>query len=529
MRPAALVQHIALALAVALCGLAGAAQAEIRTLRWAHQNELESLDPMAIDDPFTRGVQGWFYEALSGLDQDLKLLPVLAESWDNPEPTKWIFHLRKDVSFHDGSPFTADDVIFSWQRSLTAGSAIKDVGAKAAEVNRIDDHTVEVITLRHNPVLPRDWSLLPIMSRRWAQQKQTEAIASSHASLHENGTGPFMVIKRKPKTQTTFERYKDYWNKDMPGNVAKVVFRPMPQVSARIAALLAGDVDIAMPVPLQSVPQLENEPGVHIMRKPQARVLFISMNQRHDTLPHSSIREKNPLKDKRVRQAISLAIDTQAINQSIMGGWAKPTGTIIAPQVNGYDVSFSKLHAFDIERAKKLMLDAGYSDSFSIRLACPNGRYVNDQAICQAIMQMLARINIRVELSDQAPAAAITHDSPVAAQDTGLYLQSWAPASMDAASVLHTLVSCRGGASGAGWLNRSGYCNQEIDALALKIGFEADQVRRNIMIREAFSMLRNDYSYLPLHQPPMLWGVRTDITLTQRADNVLDIRSVVMP
>lgn len=529
MTPAAFIKHIALAAALMLILGSAAPQADAKTLRWAHQYDLTSMDPMATDDPFTLGVQGWFYEALTGFDQDLKLIPMLAESWDKPEPTKWIFHLRKGVRFHDGSPFTADDVIFSWQRSQAAGSVIKNVGAKALEVRKIDDHTIEVTTPRHNPILARDWALLPIMSKSWTQKKQAEHIGKPHVRLHENGTGPFKVIKRQPKVQTTLERYKGYWNKGIPSNVTEVLFQPIAQGSARIAALVGGEMDIVMPVPFQNVPQLENEPSVQVMRKPQARVLFISMNQRHDTLPHSSIREKNPLKDKRVRQAISLAIDTQAINQSIMGGWAKPTGTIIAPQVNGYDVSFSKPHAFDIERAKKLMLDAGYSDSFSIRLACPNGRYVNDQAICQAIVQMLARINIRVELSDQAPAPAITHDSPVAAQDTGLYLQSWAPASMDAASVLHTLVSCRGGASGAGWLNRSGYCNQEIDALALKIGFEADQVRRNIMVKEAFSMLRNDYSYLPLHQPPLLWGVRQGIRLTQRADNVLDIRSVVMP
>ncbi|NYT84458.1 ABC transporter substrate-binding protein [Pollutimonas harenae] len=528
MRLALPFQHFSLAVVLAL-GLISTALAEPKTLRWSHQSDLVSLDPMASNDAFTVGVQGWFYEALTGFDQDLKLVPMLAESWEQSEPTKWVFHLRKGVSFHDGNHFTADDVLFSWQRSQSDGSAIKDAGAKATAVRKIDDYTIEVTTSRHNPILPRDWTQLPIMSKRWAEQKQAEQVASPHASLHENGTGPFMVVKRQPRGQTTLKRYPEYWHHNMPGNVDKIMFQPMKQASARISALLEGKMDIVMPVPLQSVPQLEKASGMRILSRPQARVLFISMDLQHSKLPYSSVSDKNPLKDKRVRQAISLAIDTQAISQNIMGGRAKPTGTLIAPQVNGYDASFSAPHRIDIDRARKLLLDAGYLDSFSIRLACPADHYADDQAICQAIADMLSAINIQVELATSPDAENGSENGIAPPQDAGLHLQSWAPATLDAGRVLYALVACRDSSTGAGRLNRGGYCNQEIDALTYKIGIEADHVRRNIMIREAFSMLRNDYSYLPLHQPPMVWGARADITLTPRADNTLDIRSVVMP
>src|SRR5690606_431517 len=170
---------------------------------------------------------------------------------------------------------------------------------------------------------------------------------------------------------------------------------------------------------------------------------------RSNKLPYSSINDKNPLKDKRVRQAISLAIDTQAINQHIMNGLAKPTGTLIAPQVNGYDASFSAPYPFDLERAAKLLLDAGYPDSFSLRLACPQGRYVNDQAICLAVVKMMARLGIQVDLAEHEPAAGRNKEHSFSTQAVGLSLHSWVPPSMDAGSVLHTLVACRDSHSGA--------------------------------------------------------------------------------
>src|SRR5690606_7138168 len=172
MKLSKLFKHTAIAATLAL-SLGLGHSAEAKTLRWSYQGDMASLDPMALNETFTLGFQSWFYETLTAYDKDLKLVPMLAERWENPEPTKWVFHLRKGVTFHDGSPFTADDVIFSWKRSLTPGSDMKGYGAKAKDIKKIDDHTVEVITPTPNPILPRDWTFLYMMSKSWAEKNKT--------------------------------------------------------------------------------------------------------------------------------------------------------------------------------------------------------------------------------------------------------------------------------------------------------------------------------------------------------------------
>ncbi len=533
-KPAEFILHATLAVVFAL-GLGGAPKADARTLRWSHQHDIASLDPMAADDGFTQGFQGWFYEALTGYDQDLKLVPMLAERWDNPEPSKWVFYLRAGVSFHDGSPFTADDVIFSWRRSLTPGSAIRHIGAKAVQVNKIDDHTIEVVTPVPNPILPRDWALLYIMSKPWAQRNRAGRVgeakpgSSPYASRHENGTGPFRVTDRQPRARTVLKRYEGYWNPDIPGNVTQVVFQPIAKASERVAALVSGNMDIVMPVPPESLPSLENAADVRIMNAPEARVIFIGMDQHRKELLFSSVKGKNPFKDKRVRSAMGLAIDVQDINRRAMNGAGQAVGTIIADRINGYDPAFGAPYTSNVDQARKLLTDAGYPDGFSVRLACPEGLYADDTRVCAAIVQMLARIGIRVDVAVRDNMMPPARGLPRAVPDDSMYLLSWAPRNQDAAGALFALVSCRDSAAGAGWLNLGGYCNREIDALTARIEAEPDLARRNIMIKEAFAMLRNDYGYLPLLQPPMSWGVRKDIRLTQRANNVLDVRSIVMP
>jgi peptide/nickel transport system substrate-binding protein len=523
---------VAAALAVSL-GMTPSVDA--KTLKWAYQGDMMSLDPMSLNETFTLGFQSWFYETLTAYDKDLKLVPMLAERWENPEPTKWVFHLRKGVTFHDGSPFTADDVIFSSQRSLTPGSDMKGYGANATDTKKIDDHTVEVTTPTPNPILPRDWTFLYMMSKSWAEKnKTTEATnvkggESNYANLHENGTGPFMVVDRQPDVKTTLKRDDGYWNKSMPSNVTDVVFQPITQESTRVAALISGEMDIVLPVPVQDWPRLESEPNVQVLNEPEARAVFIGMDQHRDELLFSSVKGKNPFKDKRVRQAVVLAVDTNVINQKIMRGAAKPLGTLIADKINGYDESFGAPYKQDAAKAKKLLADAGYPDGFSVQMDCPNDRYVNDEKVCQAVASMLARVGIKIDLLAQTKSKYFAKILLQAGNNTSMYMLGWTPSSIDAANALTNLVSCRDAKTAAGQFNLGGYCNKEIDALTVKIDTETDQAKRNAMIKEAFTMLHNDYGYLPLHQQPMSWGIRKGIKVAQRADDVLDIRNVVMP
>jgi peptide/nickel transport system substrate-binding protein len=494
-------KQAALAAAIA-ASLAFSAGAAAKTFHWSYQGDATSMDPMALNETFTLGFQGNIYETLAGYDGNLKLTPLLAESWENPEPTKWVFKLRKGVKFHDGSPFTADDVIFSWKRSLTPGSDMKGYGAKASDIKKIDDYTIEVTTPTPNPILPREWVFLYIMSKSWSEKnKTTEATnvkgdnQGNYANLNANGTGPFMLASRQPDVKTVLKRYDGYWNKNIKTNVDEVIFQPITQEATRVAALISGEMDLVQPVPVQDWKRLEDAKGVKPLTAPEARAIFIGMDQDRDELLFSDVKGKNPFKDPKVREAVVLAVDTKAINEKIMRGAAKPLGSLIATAINGYDDSFGAPYKPDPERAKKLLAEAGYPKGFTVTMDCPNDRYVNDEK----------------------------------ANQTLFYLGGGTPSSTDAHNTLLNLASCRNAKTAAGQFNLGGYCNKKVDELTDKIGVETDQAKRNAMIKEAFEIVRNDYGYLPLHQQPMSWGVKDNIQVIQRADDVLDLRDVVLP
>ncbi|GAB1576729.1 ABC transporter substrate-binding protein [Bordetella petrii] len=524
------------ALALAICATALAGTVHAKTLRWAYQGDATSMDPMALNETFTLGFQGNIYETLAGYDGDMKLTPLLAESWENTEPTKWVFKLRKGVKFHDGSPFTADDVIFSWKRSLTPGSDMKGYGAKASDVKKIDDHTIEVTTPTPNPILPREWTFLYIMSKSWSEKnKTTEATnvkgdnQGNYANLHANGTGPFMLVERQPDVKTVLKRFDGYWDKNIKTNVTEVIFQPITQEATRVAALISGEMDIVQPVPVQDWQRLEDAPGVKPLTEPEARAIFIGMDQHRDELLFSNVKGKNPFKDVRVRQAVVLAVDIEAINKKIMRGAAKPLGSLVATSVNGYDDSFGTPYKPDPEKSKKLLAEAGYPDGFTVTLDCPNDRYVNDEKVCQAVAGMLARVGIKINLLAQTKSKYFGKILLQAGNQTSMYMLGWTPSSTDAHNVLLNLAACRDSKTAAGQFNLGGYCNPKVDELTAKIGVETDQAKRNAMIKEAFDIVRNDYGYLPLHQQPMSWGIKDGLQVIQRADDVLDLRHVVMP
>lgn len=369
---------------MATAGLANTAFA--KTFHWAYQGDAVSMDPMSLNETFSMGFQSNIYETLAGYDGNLKLVPLLAESWENPEPTKWIFKLRKGVTFHDGSPFTADDVIFSWQRSQTPGSDMKAYGTKASDIKKLDAHTIEVITPVPNPILPREWTFLYIMSKSWAEQhKATQATdvkgedQGNYANMNANGTGPFQLVSRQPDVKTVLKRYDGYWDKSIKTNIDEVVFQPITQEATRVAALISGEMDLVQPVPVQDWKRLEESKGVKPLTSPEVRAIFIGMDQHRDELLFSNIKGKNPFKDPKVREAVILAVDVDAINKKIMRNAAKPLGTVIATAINGFDDSFGAPYTPDPAKAKALLAEAGYPDGFTLTLDCPNDRYVNDE------------------------------------------------------------------------------------------------------------------------------------------------------
>jgi peptide/nickel transport system substrate-binding protein len=503
--------------------------ANAKTIRIGNQGDALSMDPHSLNESLQLSVTGNVYEGLTGRNKDLSLAPLLATSWKQTSPTVWRFELRKGVKFHDGSPFTADDVIFSFQRSGGDGSDMKSYTNDVSEIRKVDDFTVEFVTKAPFPILPEVISLVYIMSKKWSEDNQaTKPVdrrkgIENAASFRANGTGPFRVRERQPGIKTTFARNGSYWGK-IDGNVTEVIYTPITNDATRVAALVSGEIDVMEPVPVQDVARVNASANARAMQGPELRTIFLGMDQKRDELLYSSVKGKNPFKDKRVRQAFYQAIDIEGIRRSVMRGAATPAALMVGPGINGFVPDMNKRLAYDVEAAKKLLADAGYPTGFEVGMNCPNDRYVNDSEICQAVAAQLARINVKVNLSAETKG---TYFPKILKRDTSFYLLGWTSSTYDSHNPLNALMRCPDD-KGAGQFNLGSYCNPKVDELMMKVQAETNQANRNAMIREAFKIHQDDIGHLPLHQQALAWGMGKNIDLVQLADNNMPFKWVTV-
>ena len=499
--------------------------ASSQTLRYANQGELKSLDPYTLKETTTIAHHAHVYEGLVTRDKELKIAPALAESWETLDPTHWRFHLRHNVKFHNGDAFTADDVIFSAQRVRATGSNFLSNVPPDAKFVKVDDYTVDVMLDAPNPILISQWDGWYIMDKKWCAEHDAvaptpaSATTPSYASLHENGTGPFMIESHQPGVKTVFKAFPDWWGKPE-HNLKEIVFTPIASDATRVAALLSGEVDVVEPVPLQDIQRVNASGSAAVMNGPEIRTIFLGMDQSRDELLYSNVKGKNPFKDIRVREAFYKAIDIEAIKNRVMRGLSTPSALMIAPQLYALSKDFTR-PKYDPDSAKKLLTEAGYPDGFEVTMDCPNDRYVNDAAICQAVVGMLARIGVKIDLLAQPKALYFGKVLKPGGYKTSFYMLGWTPASMDSHNVLHDILGCRDDPKDAtrGEANLGGYCNKDVDALADKVLVETDTAKRDQLIKQAFEIVNKDYAYIPLHQQSLSWGVSKKVKLTQRADN----------
>jgi peptide/nickel transport system substrate-binding protein len=498
--------------------------ASSQTLRYANQGDLKSLDPYTLKETTTIAHHAHVYEGLVTRDKDLKLVPALAESWETPEPTRWRFHLRKGVKFHNGDPLTADDVLFSADRIRAKGSNFLTNVAADAKFIKIDDYTVDVKLDSPNPILISQWDSWYIMDKKWCEENNavapTPAAATtpSFASLNENGTGPFIIESHQPGVKTVFKVNPNWWGKPE-HNLKEIIFTPIGSAATRVAALLSGEVDIIEPVPIQDIARVNASPNASVLTGPELRTIFLGMDQVRDELLYSNVKGKNPFKDVRVREAFFKAVDIELIKTRVMRGLSTPSALMIAPQLFKLSGDFTR-PKFDPDGAKKLLTEAGYPDGFEVTMDCPNDRYVNDADICQAVVGMLARIGVKINLLAQPKAQYFAKVLKPGGFQTSFYLLGWTPATSDSQNVLYDIMGCRDDPkSPRGEANLGGYCNKSVDALADKVMLEVDPARRDLQIKEAYEIAAKDWGYIPLHQQALAWGVSKKVKITQRADN----------
>ena len=389
---------------------------------------------------------------------------------------------------------------------------------------KVDDYTVDMKLSAPNPIAHYQFDTWFIMSKKWAEAHDAvaptppNATAPSYASLHENGTGPFVITEHQPGVRTVFKRFPGYWDK-VESNLDEAVFTTIGNDATRVAALLSGEVDWIDPVPLQDIARVNGSPNVVAMTGPELRTIFLGMDQLSDELKYSNVKGKNPFKDVRVREAFYRAIDEETIAKRVMRGQAVPSALMIAPDLFALAKDF-KRPAYEPERARKLLAEAGYPSGFEVGLDCPNDRYVNDEAICQAVTSMLARVGIKVDLNAQ-PKAKYFAKILKPAYDTSFYLLGWTPSTSDSHNVLYEIQGCRETTSARGTTNLGDYCSKKQDALTDQVLVETDPGKRDALIKQAYQVVADDWGYIPLHQQALAWGVSKKVTLTQRADNSL--------
>ncbi|MGH8766160.1 MAG: ABC transporter substrate-binding protein [Burkholderiales bacterium] len=500
------------------------ASAPAAPLRWAAQNDALTLDPHAQNHATTIAILGHAYEALVRYGRDFRIEPALAVSWETLSPTQWRFNLRRNVRFHDGAAFTADDVLFSYQRILQPQGNMQAYVAGVKEIRKVDDYTVDFILAGPNPVLLRNLAAFFIMNKAWAEKNRSQNVQKfkqreeTFASRNVNGTGPYVLKLWEPDVRTAFSANPAWWDK-RDGNVTEVIYTPIKSDATRVSALLAGDVDLVTDLPTQDVARLRADPRLKVIEGPEVRTIFVGLDQYSEELQYSNVKGRNPFKDLRVRRALNMAVDREAIRRVTMRGLSIPAGLIVAPGVHGHSGEIDRPIALDADGARKLLMEAGYAD-LEFTLDCPNNRYVNDEEICQALVAMWARAGLKVKLNAMPFAGFVPK---LLKHDTSAYLLGWGAATFDALFSLQALAHTKTtGADGS--FNQGRISDPKLDALIDAMKTEMDEKKRDSLIREALVMVRDQQYYVPLHHQLRPWAMKKNVSTLHRVNDFPESR-----
>lgn len=511
----------AVAAAAALCVVS----ADARTLKWARSGDALTLDPHAQNESPTHNFNHHIYEPLVIRSDKGELIPTLAVSWRvlPSDPAVWEFKLRPNVKFHNGNPFTADDVVFSLDRARQPTSDMKGLLTSVDSVSKADDLTVHIKTKGSNPLLVNNLTNLFIMDREWSEANNAQKVQDfknkeeNFAVRNANGTGAFQLVSREPDVRTVLKRNDAYWGRgEYPVEVTEIVYTPVKVDATRVAALLSGDVDFVQDVPVQDIERLRNAQKMRVTIGPENRTIFFGLDVGSSELRSSDVKGKNPFADKRVRKAINAAINREAIQRVAMRGQSVPAGVIMPPFINGYSKELDRWPPPNAAEARKMLAEAGYPNGFSVTLHCPNDRYVNDEAICQAAVGMLGQIGVKVNLVSQSKSLhfpLIQKEPP----ETDFFLLGWGVPTFDSEYVFSFLYHSRKDKLGS-W-NATRYSNPEADKMIQSLSGEVDTAKRNATIRKLWEMLIEETVYIAIHNQMLAYAMKADIDIPVHPEN----------
>jgi len=491
------------------------------------------LEPSSIDPHYhnlgpNNALARHIFESLVESDENQRLGPGLAVSWRALNDTTWEFKLRQGVKFHDGMPFTADDVLFTFERApdVEASPSSFALYTKGKTLKKIDDYTIHIITEKPYPLMPNDVSTIYIISKKHGEGAKTGDYNSGKAAI---GTGPYRLSEWVPGDRLVLEKNPGYWGDK--AQFDRVVFKPIRSDPARVAALLAGDVEMIDVVPTPDIPRLKKSPNVVLSQGVSNRVIYLHLDQFRDDSPFiTGTSGKNPLKDQRVRKAISKAINRPAIVEKVMEGVAIPAGQLLPEGFFGVSAKL-KSEKHDPEAAKKLLADAGYPNGFGLTLHGPNDRYINDAKICQAIGQMLTRVGIDTKVETMPRSVFFSKASrggPGKSPAFSFILVGWGAGTGEASSPLKSLLHTYDKARGLGASNRGRYSNPEVDKLVEQALATVDDAKREKLLQQATEVAIEDLGIIPLHYQVNTWATRKGLAYTPRTDEYTLAMNVVV-
>ncbi|MCP5265207.1 MAG: ABC transporter substrate-binding protein [Burkholderiaceae bacterium] len=517
----ALLRAAALCAVVACSGGALAADLVI-----ALKTEPSSLDPQYHALTPNIQVSQTLFEPLVCNGTDLELQPCLAESWA-VDGKVWTFRLRPNVKFADGSPFTANDVVFTFDRVPkvpNSPSSFKIYQQHIVKVEAADPLTVRITTDVPYPLLVNNITGLPIMSAKAAAGPAPEGKTTTQLNAGDGlvGTGPYRFVSWKRGSEIVFERNPHYWGTAPAWD--KVTYRPISNPAARVAALLSGDADLIEDPPTDDLERLRKNPKLNVATKASVRVIYVALDQHGDKTPGVEGADgKNPFRDKRVREAMSLAINRAALVDRVMSGVATPAAQLLPYPMFGTSKRLAQAARPDPVRAKALLAEAGYPNGFSLVLGSPSGRYINDAKVAQALASMWTRIGVKTTVDATAPSVFFKKRNTYV---FSAYMAGWATSTGELSNTLNSLLVTPNKEKRVGTTNRSRYSNLAMDKLVEQAGTEMDAGKRGELLRQAGEMAMDDFAMLPIHFEQSVWAMRKGLSFAGRADQMTLAQSV---
>jgi peptide/nickel transport system substrate-binding protein len=481
-----------------------------------------SADVTSIDPHFhllspNQNLADHVFNRLIERNDALRMLPSLALSWRAVDELTWEFKLRPNVTFHDGSPFTAEDVQFSIERVPTIKDSPGTFSIYTKEITGIqivDPLTIRFKTARPHPLLPNDMAIVSIVSKKAATGATTADFNSGKAAI---GTGPYKLVRYARGDRIELVRNDAYWGKKPAAQ--NVTFKILPNDAARVAALLSNDVQLIDAVPVVDLKRLTSNPDLSVAQRTGTRLIYLYLDHSRDVSPFVTDKEgkpltTNPLKDVRVRQALSKAIDREIIRSRTMEGASRPTVQLMIPGLSGFNEAL-KVEPADVEGAKKLLADAGFPNGFGLTLHGTNNRYVQDDQILQTVAQMWSRIGLAVKVEAQPASVFFGRQNK---SEYSVSMSGWAPDTFEASSPLRAFIATRNPAKGFGAFNAGNYSNAKVDQIIESAMATIDNDARDKLLQQATQTALADIAVIPLHQQVNLWASRKGVQYGGRSD-----------